>query len=105
VRIRRLILRGPESENPKAQGKPRAEGEKASHKPSRVLDGDSGARANHGSGRLGPVTGCILPAAAGFSAGVIYNPKSPICGGRSRWKMSGSFSNLWFQLRNSVLLG
>jgi hypothetical protein len=67
VRIRRLILRGPESENPKAQGKPRAEGEKASHKPSRVLDGDSGARANHGSGRLGPVTGCILPAAAGFS--------------------------------------
>jgi hypothetical protein len=47
----RLVPRGSEPEHPKAQGKPRAKGEEASHELPGVSNGDSEARTNRESGR------------------------------------------------------
>jgi hypothetical protein len=58
--VRRLAPRGPEAEDPRARGTPRAEGEEASHTLPRFPDGDSGARANRESGRQDPVTDSCL---------------------------------------------
>lgn len=49
--FRRLEPGGSGSENPRAQGKPRAEGEKVSHELPSCPDGDSEARSNHESGK------------------------------------------------------
>jgi len=61
---RRQVPRGSGTEDPRTRGMPRVKGEEASHELPGFSNGDSEARANHGSGRRVPVTGYSLSIAS-----------------------------------------